>query len=99
MSPGHVGRQNLGRPADLGASQQPHCLAERDALLASHALDRVEPFERRLEPLVVDLDPFAPQHREPVGRGDEALDFLSCQSLAVEADFDPEVEKRLGAGK
>ena len=72
--PGRVGRENFGRAADLGACQEPHRPAEGDAFLAGEPLDRVEPFERRLEPLVIDLDPFAPQHREPVGRGDQELD-------------------------
>ena len=40
--------QRLVRAADLGPREEPHRLPERDALLASEALDLVEPFERGL---------------------------------------------------
>ena len=60
MPPLAGGRRRRGSAANVGVGQQTHRLREGHALLARHALDRLEFVERRLQPLVVHLDPFAP---------------------------------------
>ena len=54
---------------------------------------------------MIDLNPFAAQHRQAVGYGQEPLDLLGRKILAVERHFDREIEqlvspnqrRRLGA--
>ena len=60
MPPLRGGRWTGGIAADIGAGQQAHRLRKGHALLARHALDRLEFIERRPQPLMIDLDPFAP---------------------------------------
>ena len=54
--------------------------------------------EGRLQALAVDLDPFAPQQREALGRPQQLFGFLGGEGLAVEANAQVEVEQRGDAG-
>ena len=93
MPPG--GLRRLGRLAcaDIGARQEPHRLAERNALLAREALDLGVAVEGRFQPRRIDLDPLAAQQRQAVGRGEQARDLLGRQRRAVEAHVDLEIEQ------
>ena len=99
--PGHgrapvaVGLRGSVVAGEAGARQEPHGLAERQALRRGAALDRLELLERPAQPLVVDLDPFAANEGEPVGLRQQALDLGLRERLAVERHLHAEVEQRV----
>ena len=74
MSPLSGGRRRRFA-VDIRPRQQAHSLREGQAALSREALHRLEFIERRLQPFMIDLDPFAAQQRKAIGRRQEVLLF------------------------
>ncbi len=67
-------------------------MPERDTLGARQPLDLGVAVERQFDRLRVDLDPFAAEQHEAVGRGEKVRYFRGRQRLAVEGDGDVEIQ-------
>ena len=57
LAPCHASRSGSSVTRAVGARQQPHGLAERQAFIGRAPLDRLEPLQRAAEAIMVDLDP------------------------------------------
>src|SRR4029077_13095556 len=60
-------------------------------------LDLLKFIEGRLQAVTVDLDPFAANQRETIGRSEKFFNFFVGQSVAVEAHPDLKIEQRVQA--
>ena len=77
---GAIGRALRG---DVRPGQNPHRLGEAGPILPPEPLGLLKPLPGPLEPLSVDLDPAAPNEREPVRAGQKRLHLGGGQGLAT----------------
>jgi hypothetical protein len=76
---------------DTSPSQHAHRLAERQTVAGGTTLDRLKFIESPAQAFVVDFDPLAAYQDQPVGMGQEPLDFGRRESFTVERHVHAEV--------
>src|SRR5215831_20810801 len=65
-------------------------------MFCCRALDRLESLQHPAELLAVHLDPASANKLQTFATGEQGLDVLGAQPLAVERDLHAEVEKGIG---
>src|ERR1700730_12749612 len=95
LAPGNAGLSSSFVPANAGAGQEAHSLAERQAIIGRATLDRLKLVERAAQSLAIDLDPPAANQDEPIGVRQQPLDLGPRQAFAVERPLHPEVKQRI----
>ncbi len=76
------------------AREQPHSLAEAQALGFGAGLHRLELRQRLLQPLAVDLHPFAAHQRQAIGALQDLADLLFAKRFVIERHLKLEIQER-----
>jgi hypothetical protein len=84
-------RQRIAVVAAADASQQPHPFEKRDAIIAF--LDALPVCEYLVEPVAVDLNPFAFEQNESFLRGHQLAALGGCEPFALEGDLDRKIHQ------
>ena len=71
---------------DVRAGEQPHGLAERQAVLLRRALHFAEALDGGLQALAIEFDPLPAHHCEAVRRRQQVADFGGGERFAIERD-------------
>ena len=95
LRPVGVGRGAHALGVDIRAGQQPHGLAEGQAVVLGRALRFAEARDDALQVLAVEFDPPPSHQREPIRPSQQIADFGGCERFTIERDFHMEIEQRV----